>query len=141
MINNFPAGRGGGRSNARALFVIWTVTLGGVTTRFAKCAGAVHAARLAMAGNGGEVRTTALHAGGMLGCWRTLDLELSKGRKSSSYDVGAVEGSSARRRCSRRSNLRRRSTLEVWGEWCGSVGGLRAGMCEVLRSEHTTAAT
>ena len=52
MINNFPAGRGGGRSNARALFVIWTVTLGGVTTRFAKCAGAVHVVWLAVAGTG-----------------------------------------------------------------------------------------
>ena len=70
--------------------------------------------------------------------WRTFDLELSKGRKSSTSEVGAVEGSSARRRCSRRSNLRRISTLGVRGEWCGSVGGLRAGMCRVLRSEHTS---
>ena len=70
--------------------------------------------------------------------WRTFDLELSKGRKSSSSEDGAVEGSSARCRCSRRSKLRRRSTLGVSGGWCGSVYGLRAGMCGVLRSEHTS---
>ena len=66
MTNNLPAGRGRGGLNARALFAIRAVTLEGVTTGFAKCAGAVHVARLVVAGNGGEVRTTAFCVGGML---------------------------------------------------------------------------
>ena len=66
ITNNLPAGRGRGGLNARALFAIRAVTLEGVTTGFAKCAGAVHVAGLAVAGNSGEVGTTAFYAGGVL---------------------------------------------------------------------------
>ena len=66
MTNHLPAGRGGAGSNARTLFRIRAVTLVGVTTGFAKCAGAVHVARLVVAGNSGEVGTTAFYAGGVL---------------------------------------------------------------------------
>ena len=66
MTNNLPAGRDGMGSNARALFVIRTALSPESATGFAKCAGAVHVARLVVAGNGGEVRTTAFCVGGML---------------------------------------------------------------------------
>ena len=136
MTNNFPAGRGGGRSNARALFAMRTACTRESATRFARCAGAVRVMWLAMAGTGGEMWTTAMHAGGAVAHLRP---RAEQGQEEQHFrSCGAVEGSSARRRCSRRSKLRRRSTLGVSGEWCGSVCGLRAGMCGVLRSEHTS---
>ena len=66
IMNNLPAGRGRGGLNARALFAIRTALSPESATGFAKCAGAVHVARLVVAGNGGEVGTTAFYAGGVL---------------------------------------------------------------------------
>ena len=59
---------------------------------------------------------------------RTFVLEVNKGSKSSKDERASLKVSSALRHRSRRSNLRRGSTLRVSGELCSSVGGVRGAV-------------